>query len=220
MKGVSHVIIGLAGGAAVVGPSLAATVRPLLTGTWPPTPTQLAAFVQLAPLGAACIVGALLPDIDHPHATIRGWLGLASHQTAWEVATRWGRALGGRRVGLILAALLWLPVALYRLLVKTALDVTLEHRGPTHTLWALGAVWWLGQWCPWPALGLALALGYGLHIAADMLTRSGVALLWPLTRHAFGLLPKFLRFQTGSWWEGLTVLGVVTSVAGYIAWAL
>jgi membrane-bound metal-dependent hydrolase YbcI (DUF457 family) len=59
-------------------------------------------------------------------------------------------------------------------------------------------------------VGLAFTLGYALHIAADMLTRSGVPLFWPLFRRAFGLLPKFLRFETGSLWEWLVVLGFVT----------
>lgn len=55
--------------------------------------------------------------------------------------------------------------------------------------------------------GVALVAGYGLHIAADMLTRSGVTLFYPLGNRAY-LLPKPLRLTTGGLFEALIALGV------------
>lgn len=50
----------------------------------------------------------------------------------------------------------------------------------------------------------AFAVGYVMHIAADMLTHSGVPIFWPL-KLRFGLLPKQLRFSTGSLSEFILV---------------
>mgnify|MGYP003731119147 CR=1 FL=1 len=63
---------------------------------------------------------------------------------------------------------------------STGLRIFLAHRGVIHSLtFAL-----LITVLIWPILGFTIAfaffLGYSLHLAGDMMTVSGVPLLWPL----------------------------------------
>ena len=65
------------------------------------------------------------------------------------------------------------------------------HRGITHSLLMVTLLWY---WCvyniPWDALGqrtsslcgLAFLIGYISHLIGDILTPSGVPLLWPLRK--------------------------------------
>jgi inner membrane protein len=59
--------------------------------------------------------------------------------------------------------------------------------------------------------GIALVTGYSLHIAADMLTRRGVALFYPLEARAY-LLPRPLRLNTGGLLEALIAAAVLLLV--------
>lgn len=120
------------------------------------------------------IAGALLPDIDSDNAVIRNALGLGAKQGLDGAAISAGMKSAG-----------------------------VEHRGVTHSLAALAVVTVLTAICTFfmpdasLALPLAAFLGYGSHLIGDMLTPHGVPLLWPLDRK-FHLLPKPLRFRTGS----------------------
>jgi membrane-bound metal-dependent hydrolase YbcI (DUF457 family) len=81
-----------------------------------------------------------------------------------------------------------------------------HHRGGTHTAWAIlvvaltGAVAaFLAEWTVLWTVAFAATWGYMSHIVlGDMWTKSGVALLAPVAKHHFGLLPKRLRFVTGT----------------------
>jgi inner membrane protein len=122
-------------------------------------------------LGAAGL-GALLPDVDSDESAIRQQWGLAR-----------SGSLGGKLLSAGLGA------------------AGVEHRGVTHSLVAVGVALALGLSLylaapRYAAVGLAFALGYLGHLAGDMLTRSGVPLLWPKERR-FHLLPEKLRFHTG-----------------------
>jgi inner membrane protein len=123
-------------------------------------------------LGAAGL-GALLPDVDSDESAIRRHWGLARSRSA-----------GGR-------------------LLSAGLEAAgVGHRGPTHSLLAAGLAAAAGlllyAFVPgYGAVGPAFALGYLSHLAADMMTRDGVPLLWP-REGKFHLLPARLRFRTGS----------------------
>jgi inner membrane protein len=73
-----------------------------------------------------------------------------------------------------------------RLLIVTVLfSFLFKHRGFTHSLLALGIVWFGGQLFIPPALIVPIAIGWGSHIIADAITPAGVPLLYPLTAWRF-----------------------------------
>lgn len=75
-----------------------------------------------------------------------------------------------------------------------------SHRGVTHSGLAALAVVGLALW--WPRYWLvALAIGYVSHLAADMLTRQGVPVIWPF-KWRLSLLP----LSTGGGGEALIAL--------------
>lgn len=88
-----------------------------------------------------------------------------------------------------------------------------KHRRETHTVLALIAVYAGFVALGGHTIGLLAATGYGSHIAADMITRHGVPLLWPLWPRRLHLAPPGLRIITGSLAEYLLVLSVVAAVA-------
>lgn len=78
--------------------------------------------------------------------------------------------------------------------VRAPAALLFKHRGFTHSMLAAFAV----AVCAWlihPLFGVGLFFGYALHLVADMLTRSGVPLFWPLRAHC-RLLPKVLCMET------------------------
>ena len=185
MLGHSHVLIGCAGVA--VAEVIARSQGTSIFGA--PlawVPSEPVALPGL-PLAMACVaVGSLLPDLDHPRA-----------------------ALGNYRV-------VGIPVLKPAAIVTSAL---LSHRGASHSLvlWALLTM--LGMYIAGPAglapLAWAASLGYGLHLAADSLTKAGVPWLWPLRRQSFGFPPvRALRIHTGGLAENLLVAcAVVAAIA-------
>lgn len=124
----------------------------------------------LDPVGLGfAVVGALLPDIDHPSS----WVG--------------------RR----------LPI------VSRPLAAMIGHRGLTHSLVAVLACL---VFLRWEGLRRAvidpLVVGYLSHLAADLLTTSGLRLTWPSRkRQAIGLC------RTGSFTETAIVAGVAIGTA-------
>jgi inner membrane protein len=90
----------------------------------------------------------------------------------------------------------------------------LKHRGFTHTFWAWGGLALAGYLWHFPAPALAtVALAYGSHIVADVMTRGGLPLLYPFTTRMFHLPPNILtggRMEMVIW---LIALGAVISMA-------
>lgn len=87
------------------------------------------------------------------------------------------------------------------------LNLGIAHRGLTHSLIALAAVY-VGSFLFFPSfIAWALVGGYASHIAADMITNRGVMLLYPLPyRLGLGLM------STGSFRESmfrLMVMGLI-----------
>jgi len=85
------------------------------------------------------------------------------------------------------------------------------HRKITHSLLGLGLVMLTLAGCisslhliPW--IGFAVVIGWSSHVVADMLTREGCPLLWPISETKFGLhlvttgLEKKKGHHTSEWW--------------------
>lgn len=117
-------------------------------------------------IGGAVIGGAfggLLPDIDHPESTI------------------------GRRLK---------PISY-------VVNTVFGHRGFTHTIFSLILLSYLlfiiSGWIPVSIKGFALAMftgiiiGYSSHLLLDMLTVSGIPLLYPFSNRMF----RVARLRTG-----------------------
>ncbi|WP_177221407.1 metal-dependent hydrolase [Neomoorella thermoacetica] len=122
---------------------------------------------NLPGLGMAAL-GALLPDIDQPGSMI-----------SREVA---GVPFGGIGRGIVGIAILgaWhqtrLPLLLPVGIAFVALAF-LHHRGITHSLSGLMLAWLAIKTLGWPQV--PFLIGYGIHLAEDLLTPSGIPLLYP-----------------------------------------
>lgn len=123
---------------------------------------------DLPGLGMAAL-GALLPDIDHPDSLI-----------SREITP--GAPLGRIGRGLIGLAILgaWYQTRLPLLLTVGITFVALAflpHRGITHSLLGLVLAWLAVKALGWPQV--PFLIGYGIHLAEDLLTPSGIPLLYP-----------------------------------------
>jgi len=177
MRGGTHVLIGL-------GVTAVALTPPDLWSTTPDPATW----------GAGMVVGgmaSLLPDIDSLDATIRQMWGVGDKQTS----RRLQRTLS-RRFSLLDLLFVLLRWGMARLL--NLIPVLIQHRGLTHwglTWLVLSLLVWLVAPVP---ITVAFTVGYLSHILADMMTISGVAMLWPVVKRPLHLLPNGWRFRTGS----------------------
>ncbi len=186
MTGQSHIAIGAASVVLVDAVTHLAAAYPVAI----PLPLPNAAILSLGLAVAGAIVGALLPDIDHPQSKIAHQTGLAHGRgPLTDVAGSGLRALLG------------------------------GHRGFTHSALAAGLIS-LAAVLALPlagAVGLGVALGYLSHIAADMLTKEGVRFWWPVSRRDVGLGPRTLRFRTGSLVE-YALVTLVWAVTLFTRW--
>lgn len=166
----------------------------------PVTGTQLSA-VQLGAGAVVCAGAALLPDLDHPQATIAHFLGPISQLLARGVAA----AAGGHRqathsllgAGLTTAGV-WalleafgVQAAAIVLFVCTALAlrglaIAPPRSGPilaglTIALEAAAITWLILRYTPpdWEFLPAAVGLGYLAHLIGDCATPGGCPLGWP-----------------------------------------
>ncbi|MEW5931979.1 MAG: metal-dependent hydrolase [Bacillota bacterium] len=159
-----------------------------------------AGVTEPAALGVAA-AGSLLPDLDCPGS-------LAGRFVPGSSLGRVGRLAAGALLGY----LGWAKGDRVALACGVLLAVVglLEHRGLLHSLAALGfAVWAVGRVAP--GTGPALAVGWGSHLALDLLTPAGVPFLWPWGRRFS--LPAV---KTGSWADRF--LGVLFLAAAAWLW--
>ncbi|WP_217924954.1 metal-dependent hydrolase [Miltoncostaea oceani] len=216
MLGRSHVATGAAGFLGLATPGFALAGNPL-------SPGEIACGTLVA-AGAA-----LLPDLDHPQATVSRSLGPIS----WFASRVITKLAGGHRNGThsALAAFLVLIAALAAVasggligpFITCVICVSLVCRlfldgfnDATSAIVAcvvsagLLAVTPDFRWIP-----LAVAGGYILHLAGDAITKEGVPLLWPVnkTRFRFGLI------LTGGRLEKIVCLGSGLTVA-ILAWTM
>lgn len=89
----------------------------------------------------------------------------------------------------------------------------LGHRGITHTLIMLAAVSAATLYFLPPNMAFAFICGYASHLLADMLTRSGVPLVYPLTDYRYSL--RLMR--TGGLAEVVVWL-ICVGVVGWMIW--
>jgi inner membrane protein len=158
-------------------------------------PSNIASLDSLLTLGTGAVVAgmvALLPDIDEPESTISRF--------------------GSFRAGPLRLRPLW---GLSYLLKRTV-----GHRTLTHSLLAISLAAVIGlslTLLGHVALGVAVIWGYASHVLADMCTRSGVPLLWPIVPRSFHLLPPGLRLRTGSLAESAVAVAVLVGTGWWLA---
>jgi membrane-bound metal-dependent hydrolase YbcI (DUF457 family) len=216
----THAFVGAIGGLSLV--TLLEATRPDLL------PERIGFLMPLVGVpggaGGAVVIAAsaflaLIPDIDEPNSFVS--------QRAREVMTVAGVALGVI-LGTLASGPVWLPLAagtvggvagllVARGLLKAIRSAAGGHRRFTHSFvlaallaalaWALasfglGLIWLV------PA---ALAWGIVTHCAADVVTPSGVPLLFPLSNKSVRVLPNHLC----NYGETLIFLG-----AGVVGWLL
>lgn len=111
--------------------------------------------------------------------------------------------------------------------VSDLLNVTLGHRGSTHTAAAFalyaallfaGSFFIAGHFTPeeYAALAAGFLAGNILHALGDMSTKEGgIALLYPLSRRRLFLLPPALRYRTDGLVENLIVTPMFALLLAY-----
>ncbi|MFH1971865.1 MAG: metal-dependent hydrolase [archaeon] len=96
-------------------------------------------------------------------------------------------------------------------IVSNILNVTLGHRGLMHSIYLPAVVAIFGVLFGFPLIGYAFAIGYMIHLIADMFTKDGIHLFYPVLN-----IRGFIT--TGSIWEsfifficcGLVILKVLS----------
>lgn len=186
-------------------------------------------------VGAAVTAGAaVLPDIDHPDASIARSFGFVTEAFAWIVE----HISGGHRHGThslagvaAFTALAYaaehyrqtLPgkagLALLLILVLAAGVRALKIGGHFGDLLAIGAAvamivtgFGLAE-VPW-----AVAVGAATHLLGDMLTDEGIPIAWPVSRHHVRLLPEPFAFTTGTRPERWVVAPALMVALVWLAW--
>lgn len=156
---------------------------------------------ELAVGAVACAGAALLPDIDHPQATIAYTFGpitkiiskivnhlAGGHRQATHslfFALGFGgllqlATLGGNKASII--TMFFLATFAFRGLGLVAPFMPSAWKNFTVILQAAVLTWAMVKWMPgtWWWLGLAGAMGCIIHLIGDSLTPEGVPWLWPV----------------------------------------
>jgi membrane-bound metal-dependent hydrolase YbcI (DUF457 family) len=155
---------------------------------------------------AVCVVGSLVPDLDHRDGKLSHSLG----PITW----------------LLCRVVVWTSKGLF-LATRGPRDFTHSngHRGITHTpvfapvvavaAWALTADRYA------VAVAVGLLVGVLAHQIGDACTDSGIPMLWPFKINGrrwghYGLLPVPLRFKTGHAVESVVLVGVLAACVGVV----
>ena len=166
--------------------------------------------LMLAGLTLLGIVAGQLPDIDQPTSTIAN-----SGRAVGRLLKQ--RGILGFFVKLVFGIINILP----QTLAWFANRFFSGHRGVVHSLLAtmvlsigFGYITYLTLGSAF--YGLLFASAYLSHLVVDMLTRSGIKLLLPLSKHDFWLLPPGLRFKADSEWQNTFVQALAVGVIGLV----
>jgi len=193
MTGKTHLAGGFAAGAAL---AWAGDEFVALGTLLPPTLSLAGVTVPgVVPGLLLCMTAALLPDIDEPESLIANAPNTAKQRLG---KGRRGIDRGARQsMGILLTVL----NAVTRGLAGIVRLLAGGHRGATHMLLIAAALtvgmYFLGEAIGFVALWLWFMAGYLSHLLLDMLTPSGLELLWPLSRRRLHVLPRPLRLVTG-----------------------
>lgn len=187
MLGRSHLLVGAAGFITTSGPLLELAGQPALSVN------------ELVAGTVVCAGAAMLPDLDHPNATVARSLGPVTGVLSKVIAT----LAGGHRMGThslpfaVLMGLLvtfglaqWqspiLALALCFFFTSLVARVLTEADGAVCAAISAGVAGVMVMATPVTAdlswLALAITLGCLLHMLADLVTTEGIPLLWPLSR--------------------------------------
>lgn len=184
---------------------------------------------ELAAGAVACAGAALIPDLDHPEATIAHVFGPVSHAVSKGVRLLAGGhrqathslvfafgfgllcqlvAFGGATSGMVLMFLL--AAFALRGLNLVPPRTSRMFKGLVVLAEAVALTYLMGQFMPgtWWWLGLAGALGCIIHLVGDTLTPEGVPWFWP-SRQRFSIP---LIAHTGNVMEK-AILGPLMSIA-------
>ncbi len=186
-------------------------------------------------VGAAMTAGAaVLPDIDHPDASVAESFGFVTKGFAWLVE----HLSGGHRHGThSLAGIAAFTGAAYAaehyrqtlpgkiglglllvLVIASGLRA-LKIGGHFSDLLAIGgAAGMLYSGYGVPGVPWAIAAGTATHLAGDMLTNEGIPLAWPLSGFHVRLLPGPLAFTTGTRPERWLVAPLLLVALGWLVW--
>jgi membrane-bound metal-dependent hydrolase YbcI (DUF457 family) len=186
--GKSHLIVGAAGFLTTAQPILHLTHQPALK-----IPELIAGTV-------VCAGAAMLPDIDHPNATVAHSLGIVTAAISKVVS----KLAGGHRMGthsipfalgLGVATTLglhhWhsplLALLICFFLISLCIRVLTEASGIVCAVISAAVAGVIVMAVPLQKTGLAwltvaIILGCLLHMLADMVTTEGIPLLWPLSK--------------------------------------
>lgn len=169
---------------------------------------------HLAVMAAVTAGAAVLPDIDHPDASVARSFGFVTKGFAWlvehvsgghrhgthslaGVAAFTGAAYAAGHYRQLLAGKIGLGLML--VLVLASGLRALKIGGHFADLLAIGgAAAMLYSGYGVNGVPLAIAAGTAAHLAGDMLTNEGIPIAWPLSRFHVRLLPEPLAFTTGT----------------------
>lgn len=132
-------------------------------------------------MGAAAFA-ALLADVDHPGSLLGRFIPLPA---AYQFRGPTAPPKVGRRI----------PFT----------QITIWHRGPTHSLVAAGIAGILSLVLFGWIIGLAVLAGYLSHIGVDLLNQSKVMIFWLVWKKPY-VKPHFPRWRAGGGWDYLTGL--------------
>jgi membrane-bound metal-dependent hydrolase YbcI (DUF457 family) len=228
MMGHTHALSGAAAWL-LVAPGLAALpTAGGLPGELAPMVVNMLSPMELTAGALICAGAAMLPDLDHPHATIAQTFGPAT----WVLSKAFNWASGGHRhathsllfaivagvgsqlladrypVGRDIVVILMIGLAL------RAIGVGIPGKTITSALMNIGLtaaafVFFHLHYVGYLWLGLAIAIGCLAHVVGDCLTERGCPVLWPL-KHRW-VLPYKIGLKTGRAFE-VKILGPVLSV--------
>lgn len=193
MRGKTHLAVGLASGLGVIYLS------------------KDVSWVEVALTLALAGGAALVPDMDAESSMINNFffskVGKQARSFAWAA------------IGLLLILIQFFlphtPMWVMLLGIFFIAVAFAPHRGLTHSLLMTIYVWLVAHMAA-PELATAITVGYASHLIADMLTVSGIPLLWPLP-WKFSVSQLGIKIKTGSWVDtslgylgyGLTAVGVI-----------
>ncbi|GAA3797513.1 metal-dependent hydrolase [Sphaerisporangium flaviroseum] len=228
MMGHTHALSGAAAWL-LVAPGLAALpMAGGIAGGLTPIVANVLSPAELIAGAIVCAGAAMLPDLDHPHATIAQTFGPAT----WMLSKAFNWASGGHRhathsllfaiaaglgchmladhypIGRDIVVILMIGLAL------RAVGIGIPGKTITSALVNIGLtagtfVAFHSQGVGYLWLGLAVAIGSLAHVTGDCLTERGCPVLWPL-KHRW-VLPYRIGIKTGRAFE-IKILGPVLSI--------